>query len=124
MHIHVCKVYCRQYVPVSSFQINILSVFKTSFTQLQALYVSVNIKKNHCRRTVRVSTLNFTEVIVYDELSMWLENKKYKNSVFEWSRFKGVFVYFEPFFIVSLLSGLFAHKALSTAFNLVYRSPV
>jgi len=23
-----------------------------------------------------VSTLNFTEVIVYDELSMWLKNKK------------------------------------------------
>ena len=39
-------------------------------------------------------TLNFTEVIVYDELSMWLINKKMKNSVFEWSRFKGVFLIF------------------------------
>src|SRR6218665_821328 len=88
-------------------------------TQLQTLYmyVSVNIKKNHCRRTVRVPTLNFAEVIVYDELSMWLKNKK---SDFEWSRFKGVFVNFEPFIIVSLLSGLFAQKALSNTFNLIY----
>ena len=36
------------------------------------------------------------------------------------SRFKGVFVNFEPFVIVSLLSGLFAQKALSNTFNLVY----
>ena len=66
------------------------------------------ILKNHCRRTVRVPTLNFAEVIVYDELSMWLKYKKINNSVFEWSRFKGEFVNFEPFIIVSLLSGLFA----------------
>jgi len=28
-----------------------------------------------------VPTLNFTEVIAYDELIMWLRNKKMKNSV-------------------------------------------
>src|SRR6218665_4171063 len=42
--------------------------------------------------------------------------KKIKNSDFEWSRFKGVFVNFEPFISVSLLSGLFAQKALSNTF--------
>src|SRR6218665_2597420 len=56
--------------------------FKTSFKQSQALYVSGNIKKNHCRRTVRVPTLNFAEVIDYDELSMRLRNKRNKKFCF------------------------------------------
>jgi len=45
---------------------------------------------------------------------------KNKNLVFEWSRLKGVNAIFEPFIIVSLLSGLFAQKALSNTFNWVY----
>src|SRR6218665_971357 len=74
---HVCKVYCRYMYRLSFKQKKFLN-FKTSFTQSQALYISGNIKKNHYRRTVRVPTLNFSEVIVFDELSMWLRNKRNK----------------------------------------------
>src|SRR6218665_462070 len=104
--------------------VNFYNQFHTIASISGFLYVLVNIKKNHRRRPIRAPTLNFTEVIVYDELSLWLKNKKIKNSFFEWSRLKGVNVVFEQFIIVSLLSGSFAQKALSNTFNLVYISPV